>query len=619
MTSPQMMLGPVFEDAMSLFTDEPPFTKPYRMYATGEGASFGNGEPITRIIETFLQDISVIVIDGYTTRDVTITVWVEADDPRSLQQAEADLMAQLYKPNLLWWQPPHTAAPWAVFEVATSKLVPANLGDTDFDETELRRSYTINLTCGAWVRSKDEEVAGFVDADTEGADVVISSGATLTGVSTNERFGPNALQVLDSGAIKVYSASPTPQAYVMDTVFTGFTFDADTPYLVVDVTTRSTTFTSPLDVSARAVGAGWFGDYWTPVARLPLVGGGFRYCYSPPPTADPAAAYDQVRVTTHFASAGGSVVAYAHLDNVRASSSPTAIGTDRQKMFALNVGGSVEGVGFVDVTHPDDGLGPTLAYTFVDATGEHVPALRPWRTAGETPSADPDAPSGYVEFLGDAADPTEFTVPTATLPDGTYDIVLNAKPDVTGGLTVSWAASLVLNGNVIGEIGAGSALVLGFTPPDDVPAAGDLWYNTIGQITLPAGRLGAASAAAVLLKVWAPDSSSVTLEDGYLLNINVGAYSIVHCGTGAPAVGSVSNELRLLSPTLDWPAPSVLNGVLDDESSLYAPRGELVAAWGRHAFPPGDMRCLLVTGYGAAADAAGVVRYHRRAHTNTDR
>jgi len=603
---PRLLIGDTFETAYSLFSDQSPATRPYEMYVTGEGTTLGNSESITRVIDTFLDDLQYIVGDGQGPREMKFTVWVTGDDDRVLGRAERELMEVLYRPTLAFWRPPRAIAPWAVFEVAASALAIGDLGENDLEETLLQRKYVISLTCGAWVRSMNEEVATLP----AGADVeeVLNAGSE-TGAAVSGNYITAAMDDASGDLVVTYAPTGVPpegRPRIGRIVFTGFTFDASvTPLLVLDAT-----FVSGPLVDSQSVMVSSSGGSTANLTVESVVptddDGGYRIYYRVP-----AGVWDSV--TFQYEWLGpfllpGAEYVYISLTAIDAGAS---IGTLRQKMFSFDVKGAVDARGSIEVSN-DAPLGTCLTYSFTDPNGTYMPALGPWRVSYSTSdrTSDVNTTSGWHDQI-ENGDETIYVMPLATLPDGTYDIVARATTaDSDGGHPV-----------VTAEVYQNSIPLLVVDPsftPSIAFDAGRYHYYVIGQITLPLLKVSADSDARLLIRVKNLTSGQApVIDDGYLLNIDIGAYTIVDCG-GTPADdpdAAHANFLALESPTFDWPAQSIVVGDRDSTPSHHASPGSKVHALGRHQLEPGRNRVLVVTD---AVDPAAVARYYPRGHTNPE-
>lgn len=603
---PQLLIGPVFEDAYSLFSDQMPATQPYEMYVTGEGTSFENAEAVTAVIETFLTDLQYIEIDGYGSRTVQLNVWVTADSDRMLARAENDLMRQLYKPTLLWWRPPRHDAPWSVFEVATSGLQIAPLGDNDFEEATFWRKYTISLTCGAWVRGTTEETASMPSG---GSESIILNTGTVAGVSVDQAVETEVTFDDSSGdLVATLAAKPSPYDRVAGIKFSGYAIDPTvTPMLVVEAQTTSAPGPSILTVQARGTGGAIQNLNLSSVVALP--GGWFRYYYKLK-DAPAGVIWNSIVYTYTWTGSYTLVISFRQLSVTDAAGS---IGSLRQKMFDLDVKGSVVARGAIEVGN-DDPLGTALVYSFSDPTeGNYMPVLTPWRFPLSTATwgLDANMASGHIN-QATAGQRCVYSIPLDTLPDGTYDLVMKGRGTGVGGAIVS----------VDFEVNQGGLIV--FAQPRVETGIGEnsgvqLYYN-LGQVSLPLLRTHADGTDATLdisIRNAAALANTFQWDDCYLLNVDTGAYTILtSLGlTSSSPSAAEPNFLSLESPSFEWPAQSIMVGVRDDPPTYYTPNGVKIFALGRHELEPGRNRVLVVTD---AVDSEATARYYPRGHTNME-
>lgn len=603
---PRLLIGPVFDDAYSLFSDQSPATRPYEMYVTGEGTSFENADAVTTVIETFLTDLQYIDIDGYGARQVQLNVWVTADNDRMLARAENDLMRQLYKPTLLWWRPPRSDAPWSVFEVATSELKIAPLGDNDFEEATYWRKYTILLTCGAWVRGMTEEVATMPSGATE--EFVLNSG-TDDGVSAVELLRASVGFNDSSGdLVATLTNTTTSGSHRACILFSGFAIDPTvTPTLVVEGDDVSIPSGAGYSGSVQAWGTGGVTAYLTLSSSVATPDGWRRY-YALPVIA--GVTWESVQFNHTW---NGHVVLVFEYQRLLVVDAPASIGSMRQKMFELDVKGSVVARGAIEVGN-EDPVGSALIYSFFDPTdGLYMPVLTPWRSATFSTSSwavNADMASGHLN-QATATQQSVYLIPLDTLPDGTYDIVFKGRSN---------GASAVATIKVEVYVDNAVATTLPLLKPTIYDNAGKPTFYTVGQVTLPLLRTPAGGSSALLVvRVMneAPSANTFQWDDVYLLNIDIGAYTILK-DLGAPSDApspAAPNFVSLESPSFEWPAQSVMVGARDEPETLYTPPGAKFHSIGRHELEPGRNRVLVVTD---ALDSEATARYYPRGHTNME-
>lgn len=604
---PRLLIGGVFERAYSLFSDQSPATRPYEMYVSGDGASFGNSESITRVVETFLTDLQYVVIDGQGPREMQFVVWVTADDDRLLGRAEADLMAVLYQPTLLWWRPPRPDAPWAVFEVANSSLKIGEIGENDFEEANLWRKYTITLTCGAWVRSAVEEVA-YMGASGD-AEETLNAGSE-TGAALSGDFVTPSMDDSSGDLVVTFApdGAPLPGQFRYGGVsFAGFTIDTDvTPMVVLDVT-----YNDPMPPLSSQVGrvrvlGGGSADL---ILETQVAQGGGRYLNY---YRAPDGVWDLVDFIYEWGSLPFSTAPVHTYHSLKAVDSGSSIGTLRQKMFAINVKGSVVARGSIEVSN-EDPLGSALVYSFIDPDGLYMPALAPAYSttfSSSTRPVDTFTASGYKHTVANGQTATHI-IPLHTLPDGTYDIVMKGRATTIANAHPSIQAKIHCNGAV-------AVAVPPFTPTVLNTAVNTYKFQTIGQVSLPLLRTPEVTAAEFVLFVSnAVSGETLEYDDIYLVNIDTGAYTILE-GLGSPGSdpdGNNPNLVELASPTFEWPAQSIMIGERGQPSTMFSPPGARTTALGRHELEPGQNRVLVVTD---AIDSEAAARYYPRGHTNLE-
>jgi hypothetical protein len=576
----------------------------YQTQVIAEGTSKGSPVPLEVAVKSWLQDGSIVVTQGYDNRTVTLRVKLRGLTLTAVSQAEAALNAELGKPNTLTWTP--ASGPASVFVVVTSSMDLAPSTDEDIAEGLAAypwRTYNIRLLCEAFTRSAAETTAAALAANGTTTTNVDTGSATTnwTGAVNGVTTSPSVV----SGAVGISSAATlnAQGTATVDLTRTSAITTSATKYLVVDWKGQA-----GLNPAISATGDG---------VDLLKVG------QAPSPTAGytrtwfyaAAASVTALRLRASFDGnglslpQGSSVTLSFFVDNLDRSDIKPAIGTARQTARSLDIVGSARTQGSLAIEHASSALGDLLVLVWPEEAGTaYQPPLRPWRVSGGTVTTDSATVSGATEpITGSTA---TYDVPLSKLIDGLHLVSLRLKPSVINlAASVTWTTQVRVNGVDVGPSQTGTtAMVL-----SSGLAQTAFEIFTIGRTQLPPTDVDTQSTTAVVrVTLAATSSGTVTLDEAWLLNTDVGQFVQVGCGTAAPSSGGTANRAWIEPAAVGRPRPTVRIGFASDRSDSFFP--STMKAWQAPQFKPPRMNIFVVTTN--ALDPTVTLRHFPRWHTN---
>lgn len=567
----------------------------YRLYALADDTDWGNPEPVETVIDSMLGDGQLVSIDRDNNRTATIGIRIEASDGRAMAVAEADLVAETRKPNVLAWQPPDAFAPLTVFDVITSYL---EHDFDDIDELSSHRRYILHLTLYPHARPDElvvEEALGEGIAPSGAPPVVelVSDCSTLSGwtaatgggidpIDLDPDVSPTRIRLLgdagcdlwmryDTGAVQVWSDTPYVQ---VDWAATGNTHGG-MPFKVFSATSLNGTYTA-LAVAASSPSP--FGSSYT------------RTTFKLGDLAD-STRYLKFYMKNALSSGGrwGLWLNHVQITDGNAASD----GTTRQLSRAVEVRGSARALASIDLRH-EGALGDVLVWSGPAAC---EPPLRSRRVSGNPESADTACVSGKRETIG--ASPFTADMPISALPSGAYAVMARLRTTSSAGTyTVDVTAQTRLSVTADSDTPVGATMTL-----DDVAVSlgtGTDWrIKSLGVMHLPVTEIANGTSGFVRLTL---QGANVELDEAWVFNITTGDLTWL---TGADKI------VQLVPPMLDSPRAHIYTGPTD--ATLYEATN-IVNAWGQHRFDPGEWAAHTVTT--AVEDAAMTVSYYPRYHTH---
>lgn len=560
----------------------------YNTSVIAEGTSRGGPTSIDVAVQSWLQDGSVVITQGYDNREVSLRVRLRGPDLLDLAKCEAALFAELGKPNLLTWTPPDGFGPPSVFEVVTSSMVEAPSAEGDLAEMAAFpwRTYNLRLVCKAFVRSVDEVVAEAIGAGNltslpAPVTVTVDDGSSTSGWSGTYHY------IIDNGTV-IESAASTVSVISgsINSLTPAYTYHDPTPYFVqveayragtVDVSTlKQMVVRWRWDSSDGDLGS-WFAQNFrllvhtaanpgvavllqqvsgvkTP-GRAEFVDAIFQI---PASMTSIVAIRPVVNLTTGNRNLGQQQS--VNVDSITLNNANTTVSTPRQLVRTVDVAGSARTQGTVEIMHNTSALGDVLFYSWPEIDEVYSPPLRQYRTSGAGVTTDTALVSGARENLVGGS--VVYDIPVANLPKTSHLLMLRLGGADTL-TTLSWSATTRIGSNDVGPTVSGSLDL-------DLDVAYKLF--PIAKIDLPTRAVGASSAAKVRITLSATVAvgSTANIDEGWLFS-SIGRLLQASCGTGLPASGGPSNRMWVSPATLTEPRPSVRVGNLASGSDARFP------------------------------------------------
>lgn len=572
------------------------------------GTDWGSPVPIEVIVESWLRDGALAATQGHDNTTMPLRLEITASDHLGLADAEKALFAEMEKPNDLVWDPQNEMAP-TVFQVVNSKL-DAEM-DTDGGEVASppRYYYSITVTRKSFVRSLVETVVPALAASGSATNN-IHDGSTTTGVTATVN-GVAATPSVTSGAVGLTTAAMTGTVVITETFAVAFS-TASTKYVRVDWKSAATK-------GQPATLRGFADGVEVPrVAQAASPTAGYTRTWFAVPAAVTSVAEFEVECSTTgplIVPIGDPGVARAfHVDSLDRTDIKPSLGTDRQLLRTIEVGGSASAPGTLAVEHETDALGDVMVYVWPDDGSGYSPPLRPYRVSGGTVVDDAALVSGHYDNLDTIL---VFEVPLDRLPlgDGKPHRLMLVHRSTQAGAggssrTLNWTASTRINGATIGNTESGSVTWT-------VNPAVTEWKILPIEV-IPAQLVDVGDRSTAVLRVTVVDATvdtdDIRLDDAWLFDLTVGHLIACSCGTGTPASGGPSNRLFIQPPTLTHPRPRVLRGHAADGSDAFsaflgATDLTVVESNGRPYFDVGLVNLLTVTTN--ALDAGGDLSYFK--------
>lgn len=574
-----------------------------------EGTEWGSPTPIEVVVESWLRDGAVRAVQGYESATMPLQLKITGGDPLALADAEMALFAEIGKPNEIVWDPQRESAPKVVFTVESSKLDPKMRPDAEIS-TPPRAYYSVTVSRKAFVRSAEETIEPALAASGS-TTTSVDDGSSATGWA-GEVDGVATAPSVTSGAVGITTGALVGGVEIA-LIRTGAITTSATKYLVVDWKPGTGSGVATLEAFAD-------GQALARVAQQPSPTAGYTRTWFYVPATSVGAL--RLECTTAGSLTGvplgsSSVARSFHVDQIDRTDIKPLLGTARQLLRTIHVGGSAPAPGTLAIEHATDALGDTMVYCWPDDGSGYSPPLRPYRVSGGSPTPDSARVSGAYDNLDTAL---VFDVPLSRLPLGDgrpHRFLLVALMQNAGGAgatrTINWTAQTRINGTNIGSPISGSKTWSGWTIS---PLSNEWRVVPIDVITPQLVAVGDRSQAVVRITIVdaTVDTDDINLDDAWVFDLTIGQLIACSCGTGTAAPGGPSKRLFVLSPTLADPQHRVLRGHAADGSDAFsaflgATDLTIAEAKGRPVFNPGPLNVLTVATN--AEDVSVALRYYK--------
>lgn len=494
------------------------------------------------------------------------TILVEGADLGEVEDNAAALMAELRKQRNEFAVYRHDFSAWSVFDVGDCT---AELEPKDWDEVSRIQRWNVSLTClQPFSRDADPTVTPATPVPP----------ATVVNDTIDACTEP-------SGWVTKYGGPPTEP--VEGWLATSGISPAMTRLGAVSLAGRQY-----LTITVALVGERWEPNInigaavYRPLMRLPDVQGWEKITYLIQGNI-PAGGFS---ITTSTTTDQSLIV-----NTVSASSHPPVVGTRRQTLRTVEVGGSAPTQGNIHVNASSGALGDSLVYTWPRDLGNYSPTLSPHWQTGASLVFDSNAVSGAYRDIATAG---SWLVPADALPPGDYTLVARMKTDAAAG----YRSVIVETKSWVGGVAIGAPTV--HYPSAYLP--GGLTYRLVplGKVTLPPTRVGSSGFAQVVLLRGAGETAPLYVDELYAFHES-GALTMLEAHS--------SKHLWVEAPSLDEPQGAIWVGNAADGSDKWH-AGWLHQSWESHTFDPEGMNLLAVTG--GVQDALVDLTHYRRHHTH---
>lgn len=574
-----------------------PSTMAYTTHPLADGFDMGSPVPLLDALAHLLLDGEIVSGKRSSNRTLRFYVEVRGDDSRTLAEAERDLIAEVDKPNTLLWKWPGLNTPTTEFQTFRGTCVAQT---EDIKELRGVRVYEVTLPAMPFGRSTSETIVEALPAvPVSPTTTTLTSGTTTTGWPAGVVAGTAAVNLpqvtterVPVGPYSLYGGGNTIHTH--EATFTPASPVAtgtDPTYLVIRVKEYEGGRGSMAETPTVTVNG-----TEAEVASMVSAGSGFYDIFYLGVWGTISSVKVQVTLATGYDDTAPTT---APLSLIKVTDDVPA-GSPRQQLRVFEVGGSVRAPGTVQIDHATAGLGDVLVYTGPALNTTYRPDLMRWFVSGGgTTSVTGGSVSGSARLV--STTPTIFSVPAASLPEGGY-VVMGRLSEFSASTTFTITAA-TRQGST--DVATQTATHL----RTDVIGVDPVLIPLAAMVLPPATSRGGGS-----VRISIASSNAGKLDELWLFYMGEdSALTVVTCGAGTPAVGSVHNRLDLEAPSLGRSVPSVWVGTTEDRSDFFHP-GALASDIPAHLFVPPSTRAFVVTT--GANNPSVSYRYRKHWHTH---
>lgn len=541
-------------------------------YLVRFGAMYGRPENVYEALVSMMQDGEPISSTRTSNRQLELPVMIEESDLRGMAEAERALILECEKPrNTLTVDPGDGWGSATVFD--TFKAQPTHERE-DAHEMAGVRMFSLTIPALPFVRSATAVTIPAMPAAAIPSTVVISDGTSATGWVNNTSSASSVtssggrLLLPGEGTVVGDTSGVRLEQFSRATLTLAATDFSATPYVSLEVQRNYDGGASGQRVRMYADGAqlpAVMGQLSTPAY------GTDRWTFL---CSDASVTTLRVEVDSWYDFPPGTTgvgPGSATIDNIKRSNVPPTTSTARQLLRSLEVKGSVRTPVCLSVEHATTGLGDVIVYT-----GGPQADLRRWRTGGAG-IADSSLVSGAYDTTGLSGGPV-FDIPSALLKRGGHVLMARVRADgASGDRAVVWS------------VGSQTGVTR-------MPLTSSWSLVTLAGVIAPdVDVLPSSSALTRVSLAHAAGSSAVQVDEVWLFYVGEGAaLTVVSCGTGTPAIGTVHNRLWIRPADTERPYPTIWRGTQADMSdAIHA--GPVTTSWGDHRFMPPETQVQTVT------------------------
>ncbi len=567
---------------LALVKDGRPVIHPegFTTEVSSDGTTWGNPAVVVSTLISELSSGDLVEETHVGNREPVLYVRLLADSHDELVAGDTALSRVVGPAVPLVWQPPSPDAPPTVIDVLHSRMDHAW---DDWDSRNQRRVWIISMSALPDVRSAEKVITPAIPVATAS---VVNDGTSTTGWSST-----NGTVTVSGGAVvSTYDGDASSVPGLNGTILK-LTAAVDTDpehYVSVD-------WLSSVPVYHYFFPAG--SSVALPeVRREPSpISGYTRSFYYVPASSLTSFTF----LTIHQPAAGSPTLRIAQVEK---SASLPISGTAGQLTSTVDPGGNRPALGDVLVQHPTSGLGHAAVYSY-PIGGGYNPALRGWLASSDTVTPDANAVSGATNPLTGI---TRYHIPVESVPEG--DVHLWARLGLASGtpgdVNFFWSAWSIMGSTILGDPQAAQTRI-------NFPTLGGWVFAPIARLTLPTTKMGPAGKVYIDLQRDASAPQDILLDEAYLFGMDRGRLTVVDCGQGTPAVGTVHNRLRVSAPSLDNPNGAIQVATAADWSDAYTPSyAKVKSDQTGHLFDSDGAAVLTVTEY--ARGAATSFEHHAR-------
>lgn len=577
----------------------------FSLHALGEGADFGEPQPVEVTVATLMGDGVRTDTSHYENREITFRVTVEAADAGGLADGEAALDALVGTRTTLTWQAPDGYGPPTVFDVETSRK---RFLFSDLDEVRRvkQRTFQVTLNCLPFGRSDTPVTIGaefIADTVTIADDCESTSGWSATGelstwnpvaiaVDSTAGYhvtGTGSLRLTPAGTVTAISSSLSHRMHVAKS---GLSIDASSGgYLTVRLRTEWQFVSQDNIVDAHVTTSGG-GRQAVSTLVSAADGNGFVRLSWAAPDASTITGFD-LNVWQQSIGVSGLASPKSWFDSIGLAANSSSA----QAVTRFDVLGSMRTEASFEVSSAA-GLGDVLLYTCPDRGDGFAPNLMKYRTSGST-TVDAAAINGVHTSPAGVGFETVISAPQSIFRQGAYAVLARLKE--SSGPTVTVTAQTKIGTTLVGP-------VYTVTGEVDLPDA-NYHVARIGVLDLPPLVTDPASNAVTVFTVTAA-GGTVNLDELLVFPLEDAALTWVECGSGSPSA-TVASRLWIDAPSSTQPRGARLVG---NSSARLDARYVRPESRGKHLLLPGPNLTYLMTSAAGGADMQIV--YYPKAHTN---
>jgi hypothetical protein len=557
-------------------------------------ADAGAPQNVASIIDSDLLDGDVSQVTHVSNRTYSLSVLIEETDGEALARAEALLIGECSKWfNELQVVPGDGFGATCCFQVFEPQVT--FVPDEDFEWAGFRR-YDIAWPCLPFALAETTETFGVATPPAPDPAVLVNAGTTLVGVSypSVPDYNRGSVALSGSGDLRlsrVVSNGYSGNQWGLVFDLTGKTTGAadHTTYFYVDARPETTSlYNSPLVLWLSASGNPL--DRQWPIVSLALGNGYVRSVFVIDQDVTSATIFG------FFPSAAAGGYANVLIDQVWLDGDlPRPSGSEQ--VLTAQIKGSARATGSLLVSHSAAGLGRTIVYSAPELASGYAPPIRRFQTVSGATLLRSGVPA-FFSTTWTKLNSTTFEIPASALPSGPFVLMGNLYAASAFNGSVPWTAQVKINGALVGPVQTASA-------PVSIASTKDGLFSLGGQV-LPPMEVGAGASVVI---TFGTISTDLYFDDLFLLyQGDDTSLTIVECGSGTPALGSVHNSLWLESPTVaNGGLPKILVGVDQDRVSAISGY-PFASSWEVPPMPPGPLSVFIATAAVTAPDLSGTYR-----------